>query len=338
MIKVGSDFSGVGAFEEALKNIGIKYEIQFSCDMDKFARETYLLNNETSHYFPENVYNRNIPEESLDIYMTSPPCQAFSSAGKNKGESDERGILFYNSYEFIKVNKPKSFVFENVQGLLSDDNGLTFNKWCYYLGGESVNGNINLFKDDLQLDYHIYYRVLNSKYFDIPQNRKRIFIVGIRKDLIHNFQFPEGKKTRKRIKDILENDVEHKYYLSQKTLDMFLKKNEKHTWEGKGFLFFPKKENQIANTITTKAGGRATDNFILTKKEPKNKVDNFNYAKYDNLYLRKLTPRECFRLMGFSDKFIINKSDSQAFKQAGNSIVVNVLESILKKIIPIITE
>lgn len=338
MINVGSDFSGVGAFEEALKKIGFPFKIQFSCDMDKFARETYLNNNLSEHYFPENVYNREIPKDSLDIYMTSPPCQAFSSAGKNKGENDERGILFYNSYEFIKKNNPKSFVFENVQGLLSDDNGLTFNKWCYYLGGESVNGNINLFKDNLQLDYHIYYRILNSKYFEIPQNRKRIFIVGIRKDIIHNFQFPEGVKTKKRLKDILEKNVEHKYYLSQKTLDMFLKKNEKHTWEGKGFLFFPKKENQIANTITTKAGGRATDNFILTKKEPINKQEGYLYAKYEGFFVRKLTPRECFRLMGFSDEFIINKSDSQAFKQAGNSIVVNVLESILKKLIPIITE
>lgn len=127
-IKVGSDFSGVGAFNQALQRLGIDYEEVFACDMDKYARQTFIHNYGEPDYYPENVYDREIPKESLDIYMTSPPCQSFSLAGKRKGEDDERGILFYNSHEFIKVNKPRYFIFENVKGLLSDDNGNTFAK------------------------------------------------------------------------------------------------------------------------------------------------------------------------------------------------------------------
>lgn len=115
-IKVGSDFSGVGAFRQALKRLNINHKTVFACDMDKYARLTYIKNYGEPEYYPENVYNRDIPTEPLDIYMTSPPCQAFSYAGHRKGEDDERGILFYNSHKFIKINRPRFFIFENVRG------------------------------------------------------------------------------------------------------------------------------------------------------------------------------------------------------------------------------
>ena len=115
-IKVGSDFSGVGAFNQALMRLGINYQEVFACDMDKYARQTFIHNYGEPEYYPMNVYDREIPSESLDIYMTSPPCQAFSMAGKRLGKEDERGILFFNSLEFIEVNKPRFFIFENVRG------------------------------------------------------------------------------------------------------------------------------------------------------------------------------------------------------------------------------
>jgi len=114
MIKVGSDFSGVGAFNQALIRLGIEYKELFACDMDKYARQTFIHNYGEPEYYPTNVYDREIPSESLDIYMTSPPCQAFSLAGKRLGKDDKRGILFFNSYEFIEKNKPRYFIFENV--------------------------------------------------------------------------------------------------------------------------------------------------------------------------------------------------------------------------------
>jgi DNA (cytosine-5)-methyltransferase 1 len=182
MIKVGSDFSGVGAFNQALKRNGIEFQEVFACDMDKFARQTFIHNYGEPKYFPKNVYDREIPKQSLDIYMTSPPCQAFSLSGKRLGKDDERGILFFNSLEFIQKNKPRFFIFENVKGLLSDDNGKTFQEWINFLGGKSVNGLPVIFPYENCVPYHIYFKVINSKHHGVPQNRERVFIVGIRDD------------------------------------------------------------------------------------------------------------------------------------------------------------
>lgn len=219
LIKTGSDFSGVGAFDQALIRLGIDYETVFACDMDKYARQTYCLNFGEPAYYPENVYNREIPKDSLDIYMTSPPCQAFSLAGKRKGETDKRGILFYNSHEFIQKNKPRYFVFENVKGLLSDDNGKTFQRWIDFLGGKTVNGNPVIFPHEESVPYHVYYQVLNAKHFGIPQNRERIFIIGIRDDVDNDFSFPKPFPLEKRLKDVLESEVDEKYFLSDKMIE-----------------------------------------------------------------------------------------------------------------------
>ena len=218
MLKVGSDFSGVGAFDQALKRLNIEYETIFACDWDKYARQTYIENYGEPKYFPKDVYKRNIPNQSLDIYMTSPPCQAFSLAGKRKGEDDKRGVLFYNSHEFIQNNKPRYFIFENVRGLLSDSNGRTFQIWCDMLGGKSINGNSVLFTRQDATPYHIYYKVLNAKHYGVPQNRERVFIIGIRDDADNNFRFPKKQHLTKRLKDVLEGNVNEKYFLSEQAL------------------------------------------------------------------------------------------------------------------------
>lgn len=218
-IKVGSDFSGVGAFDQALIRLGIDYKTIFACDMDKYARQTYILNYGHPNYYPENVYSREIPIEGLDIYMTSPPCQAFSLAGKRKGEDDNRGVLFYNSHEFIQKNKPRYFIFENVKGLLSDDSGKTFQRWIDYLGGKSVNGNPVIFPHEESTPYHVYYQVLNAKHYGVPQNRERVFIIGIRDDEDNDFSFPKPFHLTKRLKDVLESEVDEKYFLSDKMIE-----------------------------------------------------------------------------------------------------------------------
>ena len=454
MIKVGSDFSGVGAFDQTLKRLRIDYETIFACDMDKYARKTFIHNYGEPKYYPENVYDREIPTKSLDIYMTSPPCQAFSLAGKRKGEDDKRGILFYNSHEFIKKNNPRYFIFENVKGLLSDDGGKTFARWIDYLGGKSVNGNPVIFPHEESVPYHVYHKVLNAKNYGVPQNRERVFIIGIRDDEDNNFSFPKEIPLTKRLKDVLEENVSEKYFLSEKLLKFFIKHTEKHQAKGNGFKFKPKEEESIAQAVTTKAGTRPDDNYLQVKsatskgyelaeigedsinfEHPNSKtrrgrvgvgvgqtlttscnqgvaigairgrnIDNpksresglpttqmleinengtanclttvqkdnvviepiihriGNYSKsnhnassiVDNrgisptvmenhgtvtavntfdYRIRKLTPRECFRLMDFPDDFDFScVSDSQAYKQAGNSIVVNVLYEIIKKL------
>lgn len=467
-IKVGSDFSGVGAFNQALIRLGIDYEEVFACDMDKYARETFIHNYGEPEYYPTNVYEREIPKESLDIYMTSPPCQAFSLAGKRLGKNDKRGILFFNSLEFIQKNQPRYFIFENVKGLLSDDGGKTFSEWVNYLGGKSVNGLPVLFPYEDSVSYHLYWKVLNAKNYNIPQNRERVFLIGIRDDNDNKFSFPPEEPLTKRLKDVLEQEVFEKYYLSQKIVDGFMKHNEKHKEKGTGFVFSPKDENQVANCLRANAALCPTDNTLMvvtngrTEQEKQRRREHFkktgkdsgsfkdkrwilkNQEYYDtllanpnplkeglialksdeqikvgtwrthesgkgfreiedgtcptipararedgsgqtvikinsavksgyeeattgdsislchpssetrrgrvgkqvaqtldtgcnqgvieNLKIRRLTPRECFRLMDFPDSFTWPVSDSQAYKQAGNSIVVNVLYKIIKNL------
>lgn len=413
MIKVGSDFSGVGAFNQALIRLGVEYKEVFSCDMDKYARKTFMHNYGEPDYYPENVYDREIPKESLDVYMTSPPCQAFSLAGKRKGEADKRGILFYNSHEFITKNRPRYFIFENVKGLKSDANGRTFQIWLDMLGGKSVNGNPVIFPREDSTPYHIYHKVLNAKNYSVPQNRERVFIVGIRDDADNNFNWPMKQHLIKRLKDVLEDDVDEKYYLSDKMLEYLTSNSSIQEKNGNGFKFKPKTNNDLAFAVTTKEGQRMDDNFIQVKsatkqgfelatvedsinfsvpnsetrrgrvgkgvaqtldtacnqgvmvskevrteeskaKRKKTGTNDFRGKKIefretsimntiqtgltkDNLIkkgyrIRRLTPRECFRLMDFPDTFTWPVSDTQAYKQAGNSIVVNVLIEILKKL------
>jgi DNA (cytosine-5)-methyltransferase 1 len=280
MINVGSDFSGVGAFNQALDRLNINYKTIFACDWDKYARQTYIHNYGKPDYYPSDVYDRKIPKESLDIYMTSPPCQAFSLAGKRKGEKDKRGILFYNSHEFIVKNKPRYFIFENVKGLLSDDSGKTFNRWLDYLGGKSVNGNPVIFPLGDSTPYHIYHKVLNAKNYGVPQNRERVFIVGIRDDSDNTFTWPKKQHLTKRLKDVLENDVDEKYYLSDKMINSFINRPQ-----AVNFPFNPLDENSIYSPCLKaryyKMG--ATDPYLKVKSETKKGFEIANEGDSINL-------------------------------------------------------
>lgn len=404
MIKVGSDFSGVGAFNQALIRLGIEYDEVFACDMDKYARQTFIHNYGEPKYYPTNVYDREIPSEPLDIYMTSPPCQAFSLAGKRLGKEDKRGILFFNSHEFIQKNNPRYFIFENVKGLLSDNGGKTFSEWVNLLGGKSINGNPVIFPYEDAVPYHLYYKVLNAKHHGVPQNRERVFLIGIRDDKDNNFRFPIEEQLTKRLKDVLEDEVAEKYFLSDKLMtwikvhrekrdssnkypldendisacmtarygkngaeDPYIKiksatsKGYEEATEGDSINFsFPNSETRrgivgkgVAQTLDTGCQqgvmigafrGRNTENpsdittGILTEQRleiNKEGISNtLTSVQKDNVVveqykIRRLTPRECFRLMDFPDTFTWPVSDSQAYKQAGNSIVVGVLTKIL---------
>jgi DNA (cytosine-5)-methyltransferase 1 len=400
MIKVGSDFSGVGAFNQALIRLGIEYKEIFACDMDKYARQTFIHNYGEPEYYPTNVYDRVIPNESLDIYMTSPPCQAFSLAGKRLGKEDKRGILFFNSHEFIQKNKPRYFIFENVKGLLSDNGGNTFSEWVNLLGGKSINGNPVLFPYDDSVPYHLYWKVLNAKHHGVPQNRERVFLIGIRDDQDNNFRFPADEYLTKRLKDVLENDVDDKYYLSEERINYLVRHdankniliddipNESKTCiasyykqprdcqylkiksatskgydeakEGDSINFsVPNSETRrgivgkgVAQTLDTACnqgvmiGDYRTDEGFRWRQDGNSPAimammrdtwkENFtgqNPPIINKDYkIRRLTPRECFRLMDFPDTFSWPVSDSQAYKQAGNSIVVNVLYKIIKNL------
>jgi DNA (cytosine-5)-methyltransferase 1 len=339
MIKVGSDFSGVGAFDQALIRLGINYETVFACDMDKYARQTFIHNYGELKYYPENVYNREIPSDSLDIYMTSPPCQAFSFAGKRLGKNDKRGILFFNSHEFIQVNKPRYFIFENVKGLLSDDNGKTFQEWVNYLGGKSVNGAPIIFPYENSVPYHLYWKVLNAKHFGVPQNRERVFLIGIRDDADNNFQFPKEFHLIKRLKDVLEHKVDEKYFLSEKMINCLVNHKSDKFKINTPII----NETDISRTLRTEMAKMGRQIWIADYRNDEGlriRKDNISPCIISTMApiigydykIRRLTPRECFRLMDFPDSFSWLCSDSQAYKQAGNSIVVNVLYKIIKNL------
>jgi DNA (cytosine-5)-methyltransferase 1 len=323
--------------------------------MDKYARQTFIHNYGKPAYYPTNVYDREIPTESLDIYMTSPPCQAFSLAGKRLGKDDKRGILFFNSHEFIQVNKPRYFIFENVKGLLSDDGGKTFSEWCNMLGGKSVNGNPVIFPFEESVPYHIYWKVLNAKHHGVPQNRERVFIIGIRDDEDNTFRWPVEEHLTKRLKDVLQDDVDDKYFLSENQIENIIKseftQEKERIQEGdySGTLLsrdYKSPKCVKIKSATSKGYEEATEgdsiNFSVPNSETRRgrvgkgvaqTLDTAcNQATIDGYKIRRLTPRECFRLMDFPDTFTWPVSDSQAYKQAGNSIVVNVLYKILKNL------
>ncbi len=258
-LNVGTDFSGIGAFEQAMKRLKIPHNVIFACDINKYARITYEANHGTPPYFPHDVYEREIPKNPLDIYVSTCPCQAFSMSGKRLGEADDRGILFYNSHEFINVNRPRFFFFENVKGLLSDDGGRTFQRWLDFLGGKTVNGNPVIFPHEKSVPYHIYYKVLNAKEHNVPQNRERVFIVGIRDDQDNNFNWPKPEQLTKRLKDVLETDVDEKYFLSDKMMD-YLETRKDNFNNGK--INFKDGES-VASTLTKSSSSiDLSDNII----------------------------------------------------------------------------
>lgn len=388
MIKVATVCSGIGSPEQAIKELEIEHEVSFACEIDKFARLTYARNHEAKIMIEDMTKCDWIGEEYYsDIFIGGIPCQAFSLAGKRLGELDPRGLLFFDFYRYVKNQQPPFFIIENVKGLLSDNGGKTFENWIHLLA-RSVNNQEIMFTHDDSLEYNIHYTVLDSKRFGVPQKRERVFIVGIRKDLPNKFRFPIGWKLEKRLSDILETEVDEKYYLSDKILKGFITKTERSKKNGNGFRFEPisNPKSAIASTITAGTYKMSTDgNYISTPKvvaygrsddEKQRRRQHFKQTgkdsgsfrdreliiknqQYSDTILaspnpvkdglilvseqiqqnriRRLTPLECFRLQGFPDDFFYKaksvNSDTQLYKQAGNSITVSVMKEIIKNLI-----
>ena len=393
-MKIGTDFSGIGAPEMALKYLGIDFKSVFACEIDKYARQSFeQLHNPQTFY--NDITARNHKEvEQLDLYVAGFPCQSFSMAGKRKGFEETRGTLFFNVAEFIKENQPKTFILENVKGLLSHDKGKTFQTIVDILsnGGGTQNGQISLDMFEDGLGYHIYWKVLNTKKYGIPQNRERIFIVGF-KDF-RDFNFPKEMPLELRLGDILQDNPNSKYYLSDKMIKGIFKSNFRerkpininkvskclkvggdipcfevithslHSRTGnpkKGGTGHLSKRDGTSYCLDTGNSQAIEVSKEVRTEEAKNKrketgTNDFRDKKiewrkqdYSNTLttsltndhfikqnkIRRLTPLECWRLQGFKDEdffSVTDVSDTQLYKQAGNSITVNVLMEIFKKI------
>ena len=209
MLTIGTDFSGIGAPEQALKKLGIEYKSVFACDIDKYAKQSFLVNYNTENWYDDITKRDHTKTPYCDLYVAGFPCQAFSVAGKRKGFNDTRGTLFFDLFQYIKLQRPKYFILENVKGLVRHDKGNTF----------------KVIMDSLEsLNYTIYHKVLNTKDYGIPQNRERIFIVGFSDT--HTFEWPDPIELKLKIEDLLQDNVKSKYNVKKASYE-FLQRHQK---------------------------------------------------------------------------------------------------------------
>ena len=320
MLKIGTDFSGIGAPEQALKKLGIKYKSVFACDIDKYAKQSFLANYNTENWYDDITKRDHTKTPYCDLYVAGFPCQAFSVAGKRKGFNDTRGTLFFDLFQYIKLQRPKYFILENVKGLVRHDKGNTF----------------KVIMDSLEsLNYTIYHKVLNTKDYGIPQNRERIFIVGFSDT--HTFEWPEPIELKLKIEDLLQDNVkskykvDKKYYLTNDQINKIHQYNKKHNkkidFTFKDFITY------IKNGVEWIADVRADMGLRIRKNRMSPCLTTSSTPIIKRRKIRRLTPLECLRLQGFPDSFERVVSDSQIYKQAGNSMTVDVMAAIIKQVL-----
>lgn len=366
MLKVGTLFSGIGAFEQALQRLNLKHEILFACDngninlnfdenkelenvkklktarekkeyvdslyatnsrKTNFVKKSYLANYKIKDdlFFQDiKLFDGSNFKSKIDILVGGSPCQSFSIIGKKAGLEDTRGTLFYDYVRVISEIQPKVFIFENVYGLLRHDKGNTF----------------KVIKEVFDsLGYFYKYQILDARDYSIPQGRRRIFIVGFKdKNSCENFTFPKEKELKFTMQDFLQDnikdgnfiskngklivepdggeEVDDKYYLSPKLLKYCLSPGTKNFHHADAKIDLP-----IARALLSTMGNHhrsSVNNYVTTN----NKV-------------RMLTIREVHRLMGFPDDYKITVSKAQSYKQAGNSIVVDVLMNLIEEIMKV---
>jgi DNA (cytosine-5)-methyltransferase 1 len=314
-IKFVDFFSGVGGFHLGFQRDFT--ECVYACEIDKYARKTYLENyNLDEKNFAYDITKLNTNDmPDFDIFCGGFPCQAFSIAGLRKGLTDVRGQLFLDICRILNDKKPKAFLLENVRGLLTHDNGQTFSFICKSLEN---------------CGYSVQYQILNTHlHGNLPQNRERIFIIGIRQDIIEKLPlgliiWPAKIPLRKKLSDIFETNIDSKFYYNNKTpiysklLSGVIDKNTIYQYR-RGIV----RENKrnLCPTLTANMGtGGHNIPLVL-----------------DDNGIRKLTPRECFRLQGFPDTFKLpNIASSHLYKQAGNSVSVPVISRLADIIFEII--
>ena len=343
VLKIGTIFSGIGAPEEGLKKIGVDFKTVFACDNGdreididyvkefekvrslptaeekekyveslyaartrkiNYVQQTYQANHTSEHYFQDvKLLDGTDFRDKIDLFIGGSPCQSFSVGSQDRlGFRDPRGTLFFEFCRLVNEIKPKTFIYENVFGVLRHDNGKTWDIMQ------------NSFDD---LGYHYKWKILNAKDYGIPQNRRRLFVVGFKdKEACDRFSFPKPIELKCTMQDFLEDNPDETYFLSEKMKKYVL------TPGTKNFTRKIETDKKIASTIvkgvynTYRAG---INNYVTVGDR-----------------LRHLTVKEIYRLMGFPNSFVIPVSRTQAGRQAGNSIVVNVISAIENEIIKVL--
>lgn len=354
-IRLATVFSGIGAVEQALLKQKVPYSIAFACDNGEnelkiskqeieslieekdikkadipsfikqlyqstgkvnWMKKSYLANyplNEESWFDDVRFIDGNKFKNKIDLFVGGSPCQSFSAIGKRAGLEDARGTLFYEYARLVKEMQPKVFIYENVPGMLTHDKGNTWkviSEIFYSLG------------------YDIHKTILNASDYGIPQNRRRLFVVGFKKT--HNdFHFPEPIELKKTMFDYLEKNPEAKHYLGKKGFEFVTNPKYANRARVNKRIIQTQKANQQFNwngDFVFEELSHVKNNAAIMERAH---VGEWNGKKG---VIRQLTHRECLNLMGFSKDFKIIPPNVWAYRQAGNSIVVNVLEHILKEI------
>ena len=360
MLKVVELFAGIGAPRKALNNLNIDHEIVAFSEIDKYAEESYrAIHND---YITKNLGDITKIKElpACDLLVFGSPCQDISIAGKQQGiQEGTRSGLLLEVLRLLEVYKnkktlPKYLLLENVSNILSKEHRKEFQNYLLFLE---------------KLGYKNFYKVLNAVDYEIPQNRERLFCLSIL-DEKAKYNFPRPKKLKIFLRDLQKKEVDKKYYLDNEKTNKFIHENWEKIKEieetGKvNFITSLSGKNSqgervyypdVAVTLAALAGGFGGKTGLYLTKIINDDISlciTSSYAKgtnlkgylhkrrrqlvqEDNFKIRRLTPLECFRLMGFSDTDFINSqktiSDSQLYKQVGNSIVVNVLEAIFKNL------
>lgn len=325
-------FAGIGGTRIPFQELGGK--CVFTSEWDKFSQKTYAVNfGDTPDGDITKISSSKIP--SHDVLLAGFPCQAFSQAGLKQGFKDTRGTMFFEIQRILAHHRPKAFMLENVKQLRGHEKGKTLETILKILRGENnteIPNDILLTEEaraglETKLNYWVDYRVLSAKDFGVPQNRERIYIIGFDKDAFPAgidftsiFSWPEPSGGKTRLGKILENNkkLSDHYTISDRLWSGHQRRKKEHAEKGNGFgysLF--NKDSPHANTISARYYKDGSEILIDQSELGKNP--------------RKLTPRECARLQGFPEDFIVDAvSENQMYKQFGNSVCVPVIRLLAK--------
>ncbi len=313
-------FAGIGGFHQVLRNHGMK--CVFASELDKNASQTYFKNYDLKPAGDiTKISATEIP--SHDFLCAGFPCQPFSISGKQKGFEDIRGTLFFDIARIAKHHQPKVLFLENVKNFAKHDSGKTLQTVIRVLEN---------------LGYKVFHKVLNASHFGLPQNRERIYIVAFRKDLqIEKFIFPKSKGIKTCLQDILEQNPINAKIIDRP--DIKINKTFKPETDLFNKLDLPNKPIRLGEVNKGGQGERIYSPYghAITLSAHGGGVGSKTGLYLVNNKIRKLSPRECARVQGFPENFKIHSSSSQAYKQFGNSVALNVLDEITKNIIKVVS-
>lgn len=300
-------FAGIGGFRQALESLG--GICVFSSDIDKHARTTYEANyGDTPVGDIKQIDAKDIPP--FNVLCAGFPCQPYSQAGKRKGMADDRGMVFFEITRIVAHHKPEVIFLENVAKLQQHDNGSAFRI---------------IVKSIESLGYNVHYQILTANDFGVAQIRKRLYFVCIRNDLNYSFQFPKPTGNETTVEDYLDSEVDEKFYINDPTI-CFYKKDLEERVNKTCRIGYIGNTSQSRRIYSVKG---VTPTFVCQSRGPARGTESY----FVDGKVRRLTPKEAARIMGFPENFVFPVSENKALEQIGNTVAIPVVRAIAQEII-----